>query len=125
MADLPKISDSEWEVMKVVWAKAPVTATEIIERLKGRQTWKPKTVKTLIARLVQKKALSHTQKEGREYYYTPVHEEKEYVRAESRSFLQRIYGGSIKPMLVHYLENEPLTDEDIRELKQLLKEKER
>jgi BlaI family transcriptional regulator, penicillinase repressor len=120
---VPHISDAEWDVMKIAWQNSPLTSAEIIERLSGSKSWKPKTVKTLISRLVQKQALGFS-KDYREYTYFPLVSENDCIQAESRSFLNRIYGGSLKPMMVHFLENEKLSSEDIRELKALLQEKE-
>lgn len=123
--DMPQISEAEWDVMRVLWqAGEPLTSAEMIERLRATKTWKPTTVKTLIGRLLRKKALGRTQR-GKEYVYFPLAGEDEFVRAESRTFLDRIFGGALKPMLVHFLENEPLTPEDIRELKALLAKKEK
>lgn len=120
----PNISEAEWNVMKIVWqASEPLTAAVIIERLRGSKSWNPKTVRTLISRLVQKQALG-CNKDSKEYTYFPLVSEEECVRAESRSFLNRIFGGSLKPMMVHFLENEQLSKEDIQELKALLREKE-
>ncbi|MUT64717.1 BlaI/MecI/CopY family transcriptional regulator [Paenibacillus sp. NEAU-GSW1] len=124
MNNLPNISDSEWDVMRVVWNASPLTAAQIIERLSGSKTWKPRTVKTLISRLVQKKALGSI-KENREFAYYPLVGEAECLREESRSFLKRIYGGSLKPMMAHFLEHESLSPEDIQELKAMLQEKEK
>lgn len=125
MNELPKISDSEWEIMKVLWKSSPLSANEIIKELSGQKTWKPKTVKTLINRLVQKNAVGYLQKEGRGYDYYPLIEEEESIQAETRSFLQRISSGALKPMLVHFLENESLSKADIQELKKILKNKEK
>lgn len=118
---LPSISDAEWEVMKVLWEQHPLTAAEIIERLSDHH-WKPKTVKTLISRLVQKKAIDF-HKRSRAYAYYPIVDQKACIREESRSFLNRIYGGSLKPMLVHFLEDEQLSEDEIKELKQLLEQR--
>lgn len=120
----PHISEAEWDVMKIMWqASEPLTSAVIFERLRGSKSWNPKTVRTLISRLVTKEALG-CNKDGKEYTYYPLVGEDECVQAESRSFLNRIFGGSLKPMMVHFLENEKLTPEDIRELKALLQEKE-
>ena len=124
MQHLPHISDAEWDVMRIVWQASPRTAAQIIESLSGNKSWKPKTVKTLISRLVQKEALG-CHKDSREYTYYPLVAENECVQAESRSFLNRIYGGSLKPLMVHFLENEKLSVQDIQELKALLQEKEK
>ncbi len=121
MAALPRISETEWEIMKILWVKAPRTAQEIIDELSRHDVWHPKTVKTLLNRLVRKKALAFT-KEGRSYLYSPRVAEKECVSAVSESFLDRVFGGSLKPMLAHFVQQRKLSDQEIRELKRLLEE---
>ena len=122
MKKMPKISESEWHVMKLLWAKSPSTANDIVDALSKRTTWKPKTVKTLLNRLVMKKALGF-KKKGREYHYYPLVDEAACVRAESRSFLSRVYGGALTPMLASFLEDEDLSREEIEELKSILDKK--
>ncbi|EIQ00788.1 putative transcriptional regulator [Opitutaceae bacterium TAV1] len=115
-----RISDTEWEIMRVVWACHPATAAEIIASLAERDpTWHPKTVRTLLARLVRKKALGY-RPEGRAYVYTPLVKESECVAAASETFLERVFGGSLRPMLAHLVETRQLTREDISELRALL-----
>lgn len=101
---------------------SPATANEVMERLRGDKEWKPATVKSLINRLLKKKALGF-HKEGKTYVYSPLVSEEECVKAESKSFLQRLYGGSLKPMFVQFLQDEKLTEEEIKELKSLLDER--
>jgi BlaI family transcriptional regulator, penicillinase repressor len=122
MSQVPRISEAEWEVMKVVWRKAPITANEVVDALADATDWKPKTVKTLINRLVGKKALGF-EKDGRTYLYSPLVNERQCVRAESQSFLMRVYGGAVKPMLVTFLEQETLTAEEVEELQRILEQK--
>jgi len=110
--------------MKVVWRSHPITANEIIEALAEETHWKPKTVKTLINRLVNKGALTF-QKQGREYLYTPAVDKATAVEAESDSFLTRVFGGSLNPMIVHFVEKGSFTKDEIEELKSILEEKER
>lgn len=124
MKPIPQISETEWEVMKVVWAKAPLSAAEIIEALiTADSTWHPKTAKTLLNRLVKKKALGF-KKEGRAYLYRPLVQETDCALAESESFLERVFGGSLKPMLAHFVERKKLSASEIQELKRLLDRKE-
>jgi BlaI family transcriptional regulator, penicillinase repressor len=119
---LPKISDSEWRIMRLVWKKHPQTAGEIIDQLKDSTRWNPKTVKTLLNRLVKKGALAFD-KEGRNYLYHPAADEKECSRAESMSFLDRVYGGALQPMLASFFEEERLSKNEIEELKRILEQK--
>ncbi|MFC6232633.1 BlaI/MecI/CopY family transcriptional regulator [Paenibacillus allorhizosphaerae] len=108
--------------MKVLWSKSPSTASEVIEAMQDRTEWKPKTIRTLLNRLVQKQAVSYTQ-DNRVYAYFPVVSEDVCVKSETQSFLKRIYGGALKPMLVNFLKEEQLSEEDIKELKKILDHK--
>jgi len=122
MQSLPKISEAEWTVMKTVWAKAPRTAQEIIDAVAPQEGWHPKTVKTLLNRLVKKKALGF-EKLGRAYLYRPLVAEADCVTEASHSFLERVFGGSLRPMLAHFVEHDQLTGDEIAELKALLRKK--
>src|SRR5262245_49935340 len=117
-----KISETEWKVMKVVWANNPCSAAEIIEALVAQDAaWHPKTIKTFLNRLVGKKVLGF-RKEGRGYLYRALVSETECVDAASERFLERVFGGSLKPMLAHFVERKKLSREEIDELKRLLEE---
>ncbi len=123
MKNVPRISETEWEVMKVVWVKAPCSAGEIISALMDVDpTWHPKTVKTFLNRLVGKRALGF-RKEGRAYLYRPLVTESACVNIASETFLDRVFGGALQPMLAHFVEHRRLSTDEIRELKKLLKEK--
>ncbi len=123
MEDISKISDSEWEIMKIIWKNPNCTALDVIEQLKGTQKWKPKTIKTLIRRLIDKNIIGFEQF-GREYKYYSLVNEDECRKTESMSFLQRVYSGSLKSMLLNFMEEENLSKEDIEDLKSILNEKE-
>ena len=124
MSKQPRISESEWEMMKICWSRTPVTAQEMIDALAARDDWHPKTVKTLLNRLVKKGALGF-KKDGRAYLYHPLVAEKDCISAESKSFLERVFGGSLKPMLAHFVEHGRLEPQEIAEIKKLLKGKEK
>ena len=119
MTALPQISEAEYEVMKVVWKYAPVNTNEITEKLLKTTVWSPKTIQTLIKRLVNKGALSY-EKQGRIFVYTPLVLEREYVGQESRSFLKRFYGGDLTAMVSAYMENDGLSDTELEQLRSLL-----
>jgi BlaI family transcriptional regulator, penicillinase repressor len=119
MKRIPRISEMEWEVMKAVWREFPCSADEIFRRLTGADaSWHPKTVRTLLNRLVKKQALGF-RTEGRAYLYRPLVTEAECIDAASESFLARVFGGSLKPMLAHFVEQKKLSAHEIRELKDL------
>ncbi len=117
--NLPQISAAELVVMKVVWQQAPVTANQVVEALERQQHWKPKTIHTLLRRLVQKGGLTFDKK-GREHHFRPLVDSAEYTHAASRSFLSRFFNGEIAPFLACFLEREKLTREEIEELKRIL-----
>lgn len=123
MSKTPRISETEWEVMKVLWSRHPLSAQNIIDTLAAQDDWHPKTVKTLLNRLVKKRALGF-KKEGRAYFYRPLVAEADCVAAESESFLDRVFGGSLKPMLAHFADTRRLSSTEIAELKRLLKKSE-
>ena len=120
--NLPRISDAEWTVLKAVWQLQTPTAREVVEKLKDEANWKPKTIHTLLSRLVQKGALT-TEKPRREYVFKPLVAERECRLAASRSFLEKVFDGEIAPFLACFLEREKLTREEIEELKPILEEK--
>lgn len=119
MRKLPQISEAEFEVMKVVWKYAPINTNEITEKLIQTTDWSPKTIQTLIKRLVSKKALTY-EKQSRVFVYTPLVKEDEYIRQESNTFLKRYYDGNITSMLASYLEDDKLSETDIDTLRHLL-----
>jgi BlaI family penicillinase repressor len=122
MKKTPKISEAEWEVMQVLWKTSPLTANDIVEKLTQKTVWKRETIRTLINRLVQKKAIAF-EKKGRQYDYFPLVTEAECLRAESESFLRRFGGRSIEPMLAAFVEEKQLSPEKIARLRQILDEK--
>ncbi len=122
MRNLPQISEAEYEVMKVVWKHAPISTNEITQQLLKTTSWSPKTIQTLIKRLVNKGALSY-EKQSRMFVYTPMVKENEYIGQESNSFLKRFYGGNITAMLSAYLEDDKLSEAEIETLRGLLSKK--
>ncbi|KUO77948.1 MAG: BlaI/MecI/CopY family transcriptional regulator [Desulfitobacteriaceae bacterium] len=127
MPQLPQISDAEWQVMKAIWTQTPCTANQVVEYLSNITDWQPKTIKTLINRLLKKKALGFQidPQDKKTYHYYPLFSEQDCVRAESQSFLQRVFGGSPHIMLANFIEECELSPEDIAGLKQILEEKEK
>jgi len=119
MASIPQISDAEWEVMKAVWEGAPLTAGDVVARVAAEQAWKPRTIKTLLNRLVKKGAVA-MEAEGRRYLYRARVARDAVVRRETRSFLSRVFDGAAAPAIVHFLEQARLTPEEIRQLRETL-----
>ena len=124
MVKLPQISEAEYEVMKIIWKKAPVSTNDITDALVKTTKWQPKTIQTLLSRLVKKGALTY-EKQGRVFVYTPLVLETEYINYESDSFLKRFYNGALNAMVMNFLESDRLSEKDILELRQLLESKDK
>ena len=120
MERVPRISEAEWQVMKVIWSRPPSSAQEIIEALADSSEWSAATIKTLLNRLVKKKALTFV-KEGKSYRYAARASEEEFQQAESENFLQRVFDGALTPMIAHFVNTRKLSTKEVEELKRLLK----
>jgi BlaI family penicillinase repressor len=116
---LPTISDAEWVVMREFWQRGEGTVAEIVAGLQGRVHWKPKTVQSLINRLVGKGALVF-EKIGREHLYRPHVSEAECVLDASRTFVDRIFGGRLAPLLACFAERGELSAQDVAQLRKIL-----
>jgi BlaI family transcriptional regulator, penicillinase repressor len=119
MKKMPRISEAEWEVMKVLWETSPLTANDIVEVLSKRASWQRETIRTLINRLVQKKAVRF-EKKGRQHQYYPGVAEAQCIKDQTRSFLRRFRAGAIEPMLAALVEEERLSAEQVARLKAIL-----
>jgi BlaI family penicillinase repressor len=124
MKNKMRITEAEWEVMAVVWERAPVAAATAVELLEKRKQWSLATVRTLLRRLVNKGALRQ-QTEGKRYIYTPLVTMDECVRRESESFLDRVLGRSPGVPILHLVRKADLSAEEIQELRRILREKEK
>ncbi|MBV7275509.1 BlaI/MecI/CopY family transcriptional regulator [Clostridium thailandense] len=122
MKEVPKISAAEWEVMKLLWKENPLTSEKIINSLTSKMEWSTQTVKTFITRLVKKEVIGF-EKVGRTYNYYPLISEDECIKAENQSFLQKVYDGAVSMLFTKFLEEESLSEKEIEELEQLLKNK--
>ena len=114
-----KISEADYEIMMVIWEFSPISTNEVVDKLDGKNDWSPKTIQTLLSRLVKKGALAVT-KRSREFVYTPQIKKSDYVSGESENFLKKFYNGTLNSMVMNFLEEDKLTDDDIAELKRIL-----
>lgn len=119
MCIMTQISEAESRIMEALWRKSPLTAEQIIEKVGPANDWAPGTVKTLITRLLKKKAIVGAREDGA-YRYRPLVERSEWVQAESRSLLDRLFKGEVAPLVAHFAEHRQLTAKDIRQLKALI-----
>lgn len=122
MKHLPQISEAEFEVMRVIWRYAPINTNEVTEKLTQTTDWSPKTIQTLLKRLVTKGAITY-EKQSRIFVYSPLVEENEYISQESNTFLNRYYYGDITAMVSSFLKNDKLSETEIDNLRKLLSQK--
>jgi len=115
-----RISDAEHAVMEVLWDTAPLTAQDVAERVDATRGWSVTTVKTLLGRLLAKRAIAH-EEDGRRYLYRPVVAREDYVAGESRRLIDRLFGGKLTPLVAHLAERDALSAQDIAEIEALLK----
>jgi predicted transcriptional regulator len=116
-----RISSAESQVMEVLWDGAPRTTEEIVEVAVARRDWGAATVKTLINRLLKKKALKSERVEGRTVY-RPLLSREDYLAAESQGLLDRLFGGQLTPLVAHYAGRRGLSAEERARLKALIEE---
>ena len=121
---IPQISDAEWQVMNVLWEQAPLTATAIVQKLQKNFDWKDLTIRTLIRRLVKKEAVSYTvdPKDARIFYYIPAVSFEDCIRLEKKQLEQKA-NKKMGLLIASFLDDVTLSDQEIDELAQLLKEK--
>ena len=114
-----QISDAEYDVLTVLWEHAPISSAEVAQILAPLHDWSPKTVHTLLMRLVKKRAVSYD-KAGRMFLFTPLITKKGYLQQENRSFLARFYHGRLGELISAFTEDVPLSTEDRAVLERLL-----
>lgn len=123
MKTVPSIPESEWKVMKLLWEKSPLSAYDIFQALRKSENWHRNTINTRLGRL-EKKGAIRSEKYKNLYLYSPLVSEEECIDSESHCFLQRVFGGAVKPMLVHFARKQNLSPKEVKELKRILDGKE-
>ncbi len=116
-----RISDAELAILEILWAQAPLTATDVASRLPVGRDWTLPTVKTLLSRLLAKAAVEH-RADGRRFLYSPLVDRNDYVAGESKRLVDRLFGGKFMPFVAHLAHQEKLSDADIAEIEKLLRE---
>lgn len=122
MNSIPQISESELEVMKILWELGSATSAQIVDKLIPVSKWKAKTIQTLITRLVAKGAVTAEPTGNKAFLYSPLVSEHEFRAYANNSFLKKMYNGSVKLMLASLLEEQRITKEEIDSLRKLLDE---
>ncbi len=114
-----KITEAEFEVMKVIWAKTPMTGAEVVSALEPATGWKSSTILTMVRRLVAKGVLAAGKSE-KGILYSPLITRDEYVAAAGDSFVDRFFDGALMPMLVHFTSTRKLSPKERTQLLKLL-----
>jgi predicted transcriptional regulator len=116
---MARISSAESHIMEALWRRSPLSADEIVGEVGPAQSWGEATVKTLINRLLKKKALASERAEGRTRY-RPLVSRADYVTGESQGLLDRLFGGELAPLVAHYARHRPLSPDEVARLKRLI-----
>ncbi len=121
MSDTPQISDAESQVMALLWQRAPQTAEDLAAELGAAQGWQPSTVKTLLNRLLNKGAIA-ADKDGRRFLYRPLLPREDWLGQQATGLLDRLFGGSLAPLVAQFSSQRRLKPDDVAALKQLLQD---
>jgi BlaI family transcriptional regulator, penicillinase repressor len=121
MRDIPTISEAESVVMEVLWQSSPIATEDVVTALKSQQDWQEPTIKTLLNRLLRKRAIS-AQRDGRRYLYSPILQREQWLSSESKGLLDRLFGGRVAPFVAHFSKHRKLSKKDLADLKRLIEE---
>lgn len=121
MKKAPKISDAEWRIMKVLWDAPGGTVNDVADALHKETRWHPKTVRTMMNRLVTKGVLKSVKDQG-PYRYTPALSREDCVDTAADSFLDRLFDGALVPMVSHFVRHRKLSAKERAALKKILEE---
>lgn len=119
-AKVPRISDSELQIMQLLWEDSPLSAAEISKALPDSLGWSPTTVKTMLSRLVGKGALA-TDPDGRRFLYRPLVERQQLAAGQAGGLIDRLFGGRVSPLVAQLAEQREIDPEDLAELERLVR----
>ena len=120
---IPRLPDAELTIMKIVWRinSSDVTSAQITKELEGKKEWAVTTVLNFLSRLVDRGFLS-VRRNGKTNIYTPLIDEDMYLKKETKSFLERLHGNSLKSLVASLYEGEAVTKKDLAELSSYIDE---
>ena len=116
-----RLSDAELELMAVLWARSPLAASEVIAAAPSEREWSATTVKTMLARLVEKGALE-TKADGRRFLYSPTVGRDSIAADQAGRLVDRLFGGRLSPLVAQLAARRDLSEDDIAELEALVKD---
>lgn len=117
-----KVTRAEWDVLEVLWGKAPLSAREVFDRLPEKRKGSLQTIRTLLERLLAKNVIRRFDTHGI-FVFEPERSRDEVVRDEGKSFLQRFFDGRPELGAAYFIEHEELPAEELERLKKLLDDK--
>jgi len=115
------VTAAESKIMEALWRHGEMTVAEIIDDIAQSEAWGQATVKTLVNRLLKKKAIQSVKAGGR-HVYRPLLQRADYVQAESQGLLDRLFDGQLAPLVAHFADHKALKPEDIARLRRLIEE---
>lgn len=113
------ITAAEAHVMEALWRRQPMSADDLVAEVGAAQQWGEATVKTLINRLLKKKAIKSERTDGK-HGYRPLIERSVYVHSESQGLLDRLFEGQLAPLISHFAQHRPLKPDEVEKLKTLI-----
>ena len=118
-----RLPEAEMDIMNYIWESGrAVSSVEIQEGLKGRHEWSLAVILNLLARLTERGFVT-AEKQGKYKYYSPLVKQEDYLRQESKSIIDRIFGGSVSKLVSCLYDGKNLSDEDIKSLKAFIDDK--
>ncbi len=118
------LSDGEWKLMNLLWEQSPRTLGEMVTALKEDTGWSKSTIYVMLKRMLDKGTVEMREDEGLQKYY-PMLNQEETAREESKNFLSKVYKGSLSMMVASLVGQDSLSQQDITELQNILKEAEK
>lgn len=114
-----QISRSEHDVLEVLWAESPLTVGQVVERCQSKRDWHENTIKTLLTRLLKKRAVERG-KDGGRYFYSPLVSREAVATTEAEGLLDRFFDGQLQQFVAHFADQRKLTKQDVREMEEIL-----
>ncbi len=119
-----KITDAELEILKVLWQNEPLTANQIVDEVLQHKAWNGKTIRTLIHRCEEKEAV-FADRSQREILYRPAISRKDYTRQTQKSLADKLFNGSMSRMMLNFMEEVQLNEDELEELKEMIRNAEK
>lgn len=116
-----RITAAESQIMEALWRSSPMSTEEIVAEVGSAQGWAEGTVRTLVNRLLRKKAI-RGERDRTRYHYVPLVQRADYVLSESQGLLDRLFEGEVTPLIAHFAKHRALTPADMKKLKRLIAE---